>query len=195
MGPCYPSCRTTSHPASMVQLPPTRSPPPGRALESQLSSQPRVGLRRNPNHPPHILIQEAPSSLGASSARCRRSPSMPFPSRISRTSICSGASKCRSELLIRTTAMQITTPRSPSAIRRGDGTASTGSRYSSPSASPIIGVGRAIEGYGSPLGHRGRRRWRTRAPTAPATGVGVGIATQVEKYLRQTIKRRISMMR
>lgn len=39
---------------------------------------------------------------------------------------------------------------------------STGSGYSSPSASPIIGGGSGIEGDGSQLGDRGRRRGRTR---------------------------------
>ncbi|KAF7979324.1 hypothetical protein HWV62_42731 [Athelia sp. TMB] len=41
-----------------------------------------------------------------------------------------------------------------------------GSGYSSPSASPIIGAGRGIEGDASPLGDRGRRRGRTRTHTA-----------------------------
>ncbi|KZP10157.1 hypothetical protein FIBSPDRAFT_1051466 [Athelia psychrophila] len=49
-----------------------------------------------------------------------------------------------------------------------NGAASTGSGDSSPSASPIIGVGGGIEGGGFPLGNRGPGVGG-RAPTAPAT--------------------------
>ncbi|KZP18424.1 hypothetical protein FIBSPDRAFT_863667, partial [Athelia psychrophila] len=51
-----------------------------------------------------------------------------------------------------------------------NGAASAGPGYSSSSASPIIGVGWGIEGAGSPLGDRGRRRGRTRTHTATQLG-------------------------
>ncbi|KZP08561.1 hypothetical protein FIBSPDRAFT_261863 [Athelia psychrophila] len=175
--PCYPPRRTASHPASMLQPPTPSSPLPVQ----HLSSRPRVGLRHNPNHPPRIHIQEAPRALGASSPTPAVHPA--------------GVSHCASPAPAYTAEQSEEVPlQSPhpnhgyanhrSALSmfcpgRTNGAAPTRSGCSTLSASPIIAAG-GIEGDGSPLGDRGRRREQTRIRTAtrldrPDTeGVGSG---------------------
>ncbi|KZP32114.1 hypothetical protein FIBSPDRAFT_552214 [Athelia psychrophila] len=114
--------RAERHPTQRLccNFPHSQPPFPGSAPESQLSSQPRVGLRRNPNHPPCIHIQEAPNSPGAPSAtlvvHTAGVSHRTFPAPV----YAAGARSCRSRLLIRTTVMSITTARSPYSIRGGE---------------------------------------------------------------------------
>ncbi|KZP07802.1 hypothetical protein FIBSPDRAFT_277804 [Athelia psychrophila] len=58
-GSCYSSCRTTSYPASMLQLPLTPSPLSVSSARVVITLA-APALRRNPNYPPHILITGSP---------------------------------------------------------------------------------------------------------------------------------------
>ncbi|KZP10156.1 hypothetical protein FIBSPDRAFT_220943 [Athelia psychrophila] len=104
-----------------------------------------------------------------------------FPLRISSTSICSGARRCRSRLLIRTTAMQITAAHSPSAIPRdrmglhprGRGTAPRPLRLSSAWVGGLRVPGHHLETADVDVGGRARTQRRSWADMIPK-GVGVG---------------------
>ncbi|KZP32066.1 hypothetical protein FIBSPDRAFT_551805 [Athelia psychrophila] len=167
-GAVLPTAPKAFHPASMLQRPASPSPSPVPAPESQFPWQP--GLRRNPNYSHGIFIQEAASSPGASSAHSRRSLSRRFPSRISSTSLYSGARRCRSRPIIRTTATEIPTAWSPCSIRgdlmelhpRGRGTAPSLTRQSSAWGGGLRVTGHHLETAGLDVGRRAptqRRSW------------------------------------
>ncbi|KZP30856.1 hypothetical protein FIBSPDRAFT_94976 [Athelia psychrophila] len=127
---------------------------------------------------------------------CLRSPLSPFtqqafPSRIPSTS---GARRCHSKLLVRTTAMQFTAqqcvlpfqPGSTGGIECG---CIHGSGYSSRFASPIIGAGRGIKGDRSPFG--GRRLCIQRHSWTEMIPKGAGTATRAETYPKPTANRSV----